>query len=118
MEEILQILKLVAPVVLIVIAVISRSSKKQYPETSPEEALEEMFPDTDDLQPEEKAPQAQTIRPIPIKRTSKKSCTPRVELQQVTPTAPPSKTERIKLSTRAEARKAFIYSEIFNRKYQ
>ena len=117
MEEIIQILKLVGPMVLIVIAVISRSSKKQYPATSPEEVLEEMFPVTDDLQPEEKAPQLQPVRPIKAKRTSPKVRTPRVEPRQAPLVVPQKQTDKIKLSTQAEARKAFIYSEIFNRKY-
>ena len=119
MEEILQILKLVVPIVVIVIAVIEKSSKsKKQPATpSPEEVLKEAFPNTDYLQPEEKTPQVKPVRPTKAKRTSPKVRPPRVEPQQ-TPLVSQKQTDKIKLSTRAEARKAFIYSEIFNRKYQ
>jgi hypothetical protein len=79
--------------------------------------LKEAFPDTEHLQPEEKASQPQPIRPIKAKRTSPKVRTPRVEPQQAPLVVPQKQTDKIKLSTRAEARKAFIYSEIFNRKY-
>lgn len=120
MEEILQILKLVVPIVVIVIAVIEKSSKsKKQPATpSPEEVLKEAFPNTDYLQPEEKTPQVKPVRPAKTKRTSPKVHTPHVEPQQAPLVVPQKQTGKIKLSTRAEARKAFIYSEIFNRKYQ
>ena len=119
MEEILQILKLVVPIVVIVIAVIEKSSKsKKQPTTpSPEEVLKEAFPNTDYLQPEEKTPQVKPVRPAKTKRTSPK-VHPHVEPQQAPLVVPQKQTGKIKLSTRAEARKAFIYSEIFNRKYQ
>lgn len=120
MEEILQILKLVVPIVVIVIAVIEKSSKsKKQPATpSPEEVLKEAFPNTDYLQPEEKTPQVKPVRPAKTKRTSPKVHTLYVEPQQAPLVVPQKQTGKIKLSTRAEARKAFIYSEIFNRKYQ
>lgn len=116
MEEIVQILIFVAAMVIAVVGKSSKS-KKQTATPSPEDVLKEAFPDTEYLQPEEKASQPQPIRPIKAKRTSLKVRTPRVEPQQAPLVVPQKQTDKIKLSTRAEARKAFIYSEIFNRKY-
>ena len=116
MEEIVQILIFVAAMVIAVVGKSSKS-KKQTATPSPEDVLKEAFPGTEYLQPEEKASQPQPIRPIKAKRTSPKVRTPRVEPQQAPLVVPQKQTDKIKLSTRAEARKAFIYSEIFNRKY-
>ena len=118
MEEIIQILIFVGAMV---IAVVGKSAKdKKKPMVpSPEEVLEDMFPDIGNQHPEEAVPQAQPVRSSSFKRTSKKKRTSFVEPQQPSACKETSKhTDKIRLNARSEARKAFIYSEIFNRKYQ
>ncbi len=117
MEEIIQIVVFVAAMV---IAAIVKSSKgKEQPATpSPKDVLEEVFPSTNYMQTEEESPQAQPVRPIKIKRAPRKATPPIVEPQETPSASPPRPKSSIKLNTRAEARKAFIHSEIFNRKYQ
>ena len=117
MEEIIQILIFVGAMV---IAVVGKSAKdKKKPMVpSPEEVLEEMFPDTGNQHPEEAVPQVQPVRSSSFKQTPKKKRTSVVEPQQPPVYKETSKhTDKIRLNTRSEARKAFIHSEIFNRKY-
>lgn len=117
MEEIIQIVVFVAAMA---IAAIVKSSKgKEQPATpSPQDILEEVFPSTSHMQPKEESLQAQPVRPIKTKRVPRKANSPIVEPQETPSATLPRPKSSIKLNTRAEARKAFIHSEIFNRKYQ
>ena len=115
MEEIIQILIFVGAMVIAVIGQNAKNKKKPMT-ASPQEVLEDMFPEIT-LQEEENT-MPPTRQPIPErKRTS-------VKKQPIPPPAAPerrketSKQEKkISLSQKSEARRAFIYSEIFNRKY-
>lgn len=116
MEEIIQILIFVGAMV---IAVVGQSAKNKKKETtaSPQEVLEDVFPDIDYQEKTEEASLVQPMCPI-IKRTSiqtKKTKTV-PESQRTTPTVP-KQERKIRMNTRNEARRAFIHSEIFNRKY-
>ena len=115
MEEIIQILIFVGAMVIAVIGQNAKNKKKPMT-ASPQEVLEDMFPEIT-LQEEENA-MPSTRQPVPErKRTS-------VKKQPIPPPAAPerrketSKQEKkISLSQKSEAKRAFIYSEIFNRKY-
>ena len=115
MEEIIQILIFVGAMVIAVIGQNAKNKKKPMT-ASPKEVLEDMFPEIT-LQEEENA-MPPTRQPVPErKRTS-------VKKQPIPPPAAPerrketSKQEKkISLSQKSEAKRAFIYSEIFNRKY-
>ena len=115
MEEIIQILIFVGAMVIAVIGQNAKNKKKPMT-ASPKEVLEDMFPEIT-LQEEENA-MPSTRQPVPErKRTS-------VKKQPIPPPAAPerrketSKQEKkISLSQKSEAKRAFIYSEIFNRKY-
>ena len=115
MEEIIQILIFVGAMVIAVIGQNAKNKKKPMT-ASPQEVLEDMFPEIT-LQEEENT-MPPTRQPVPErKRTS-------VKKQPIPPPAAPerrketSKQEKkISLSQKSEARRAFIYSEIFNRKY-
>ena len=115
MEEIIQILIFVGAMVIAVIGQNAKNKKKPMT-ASPQEVLEDMFPEIT-LQEEENA-MPSTRQPVPErKRTS-------IKKQPIPPPAAPerrketSKQEKkISLSQKSEAKRAFIYSEIFNRKY-
>ena len=115
MEEIIQILIFVGAMVIAVIGQNAKNKKKPMT-ASPQEVLEDMFPEIT-LQEEENT-MPPTRQPVPErKRTS-------VKKQPIPPPAAPerrketSKQEKkISLSQKSEARRAFIYSEIFKRKY-
>ena len=115
MEEIIQILVFVGAMV---IAVIGQNAKnKKRPMTaSPQEVLEDMFPEITD-QGEETVvsspkPSAPIRRKTAIKSPSASSVKPSAQQKET-----PEKSKKISLSSREEARRAFIHSEIFNRKY-
>lgn len=113
MEEIIQILIFVGAMVIAVVGQNAKNKKK--PATvNPEEVLEDAFPHI-----ESPTPLAEEVRPL--RRASRKSSvpprTPMQEPDKSTPSPAPRKTDRIRLNTRSEARRAFIHSEIFNRKY-
>ena len=115
MEEIIQILIFVGAMLIAVIGQNAKNKKKPMT-ASPQEVLEDMFPEIT-LQEEENA-MSPTRQPVPERKR-----TP-VKKQPIPPPAAPerrketSKQEKkISLSQKSEARRAFIYSEIFNRKY-
>ena len=117
MEEIIQILVFV--VAMVIAAIVKSSKSKDQPTTpSPQDVLEEVFPTSGCLNPEEKNPQEEPIRPIKVKRPARQKQTPIVKTQETPSVTPPKQKASIKPNNRREARKAFIYSEIFNRKYQ
>ncbi|MBQ8441768.1 MAG: hypothetical protein IJX29_00240 [Bacteroides sp.] len=116
MEEIIQILIFVGAMVIAVVGQNAKNKKKPMT-ASPQETLEDMFPEIEIQGNEEVAPQ-----PIPNPSLSKKKAvakrqTPPRTNAPVTPITASRKEKKISLNTRQEARRAFIYSEIFNRKY-
>lgn len=121
MEDIIQILFYVA---IAAIAIVSRiTNNKEKPATpSPEEVLEDAFPDIEieqeksvytALSPEvivqEVVVPKQTFTPV--------KPTPCPIITDTTSPAPQKSIRKIRINTRKEARRAFIHSEIFNRKY-
>ena len=115
MEEIVQILIFVGAMVIAVIGQNAKNKKKPA-SASPQEVLEDMFPEIL-LQEEEKpvAPSQQSVR-VRKKTPSRFSSVPPVE-PKAQPKDSPEKRKKISLTSKEEARRAFIYSEIFNRKY-
>lgn len=119
MEDIFQILIFVAFAAFGVISQI-RKDKKEESTASPQEVLEDMFPE---LEQETEMPMVDPMVQQPVIRKKKK--TPKKEkapiIEKVSTPPQPSKTiadnKKIRLSSKEEARRAFIYSEIFNRKY-
>ena len=101
-----------------VIAVVGQNAKnKKKPTTaSPQEVLEDVFPEIESQEEEKVMPQAQPVAPVIKKASIRKHPIPQ-------PQAPAQRKEiskpkkKIDLSHQAEAKRAFIYSEIFNRKY-
>jgi hypothetical protein len=115
MEEFIQILVFVGAMVIAVIGQNAKNKKK--PTTaSPQEVLEDMFPEIT-VQGEETVvnppkPSAPIRRKTAIKSPSVSSAKPSVQQKGTT-----EKSKKISLSSKEEARRAFIHSEIFNRKY-
>ena len=115
MEEFIQIVIFVGAMV---IAVIGQNAKgKKKPMTaSPQEVLEDMFPDIENQEEETSVPPVPQQAPVRKKATKKTS--PILVETPVAPRKESSKQEnKISLNSREKAKKAFIYSEIFNRKY-
>lgn len=113
--DIIQVIIFIVIIAVAIIQQISKASKKEKV-TSPREVLADMFPEVEE--------EEQFLSPAPVKHKSKSSrkqnqpaaapkqaVPPRAENKKQSNTAP------VKLSTKEEARRAFIYSEIFNRKY-
>ena len=115
MEEIVQILIFVGAMVIAVIGQNAKNKKKPA-SASPQEVLEDIFPEIL-LQEEEKpvAPSQQSAR-VRKKTSPRFSSVPPVE-PKAQPKDSPEKKKKISLNRKEEARRAFIYSEIFNRKY-
>lgn len=116
MEEILQILIFVGAMVIAVVGQNTKNKKKPTT-TSPQEVLEDMFPDieTDQETPIAEPQPAPQTKPV-FKRKPRMASTPPQPPQTTVP-QPQKEKQKISLSNREEARRAFIYSEIFNRKY-
>lgn len=116
MDEIVQILIFVGAMIFSV--VIQTTKKKKQETTSPQEVLEDVFPDLTELQevvPTDAQPVRKPVSPSPRKpfKTKIKS----EANKPATPSALPKKQSKVHLNSKEEARRAFIYSEIFNRKY-
>ena len=116
----MDIIQVLIFIVIIVVAIVQQISKagKEKRTPSPKEVLADMFPEIEQESMEEKV----SVSPAPAVRKPQSS---RMQNQSIIrkAVAPPlaeNKRENrtpIKLSTKEEARRAFIYSEIFNRKY-
>ena len=123
MDEIIQILIFAGAMIF---SVIIQSAKKKKQETpSPQEVLEEVFPELEES-PEnmETMPgDLQPVKPIvqePVSPLKRKPFKPQIKPETVKPAAPSpttSKKPKVRLNNREVAKRAFIYSEIFNRKY-
>ena len=115
MEEILQILIFVGAMVIAVVGQNAKNKKKPTA-TSPEEVLEDMFPEIEVDQETPIVEQEPTPRPQPIFKRKPHMASIKPQPPQTT-VSPPTKEKKISLSNRKEAKRAFIYSEIFNRQY-
>ena len=116
MEEIIQILIFVGAMVIAVVGQNAKNKKKPKT-TSPQEVLEDMFPE---IEVDQEAPIAEpqpTSKPKPFFKRKPHMASISPEPIQTTVSQPPKEKEKISLNNRKEARRAFIYSEIFNRKY-
>lgn len=116
MEEFIQIIIFVGAMVIAVIGQNAKNKKKQE-SASPQETLEDMFPEIE-FQGNEEFVSQPIQKPISNpKKVSKKKHTLPQENIPIAPTPAPEKEKKIRINNRKEARRAFIYSEIFNRKY-
>lgn len=116
----MEIIQVIIFIVIIAVAIaqqILKASKKEKV-TSPKDVLADMFPEIEgEEQPVSPVPQMMRKPKSSRKQsqptvTTKPNISPQPEKENKKPSQAP-----IKLSTREEARRAFIYSEIFNRKY-
>ena len=116
MEEIIQILIFVGAMVIAVVGQ-NAKNKKKTKTTSPQEVLEDMFPE---IEVDQEAPIAEpqpTSKPKPVFKRKPHMASISPEPIQTTFSQPPKEKEKISLNNRKEARRAFIYSEILKRKY-
>ena len=115
MDEIIQILIFVGAMVIMVVQQNVKSKKKSETTPSPAgEILEDIFPEL--KQATQQAPPAKPQKKSAPRKKPARACTqPSAETPK--PTPPTSSAPRIRLNNREEAKRAFIYSEIFNRKY-
>lgn len=112
MEEYIQILLFAGAMIFTVILQSIKERKK--PKTSPfpeGEILEEVFPNLAEAESIAKTEPLKKSAPQKKRQPSAKPVQPSSDIMS----AP--KKEKIRLSNCKEARRAFIYSEIFNRKY-
>ena len=116
MEEIIQILIFVGAMVIAVVGQNAKNKKKPKT-TSPQEVLEDMFPEIEVDQETPIAEPQPTSKPKPVFKRKPHMASISPEPIQTTFSQPPKEKEKISLNNRKEARRAFIYSEIFNRKY-
>lgn len=115
MEEIIQILIFVGAMAIAVIGQNAKNKKKPMT-ASPQEVLEDIFPDIECQ--EEEAIVPPTPKPVSShKKTSKKTPPSFVSNSSVSCKEPPKPNKKITLNSREKAKQAFIFSEIFNRKY-
>ena len=119
MEDIIQILIFVGAMV---IAVVGQSAKnKKKPDTpSPEEVLEDLFPEIEVVEEPVETPAPQPLRTKVKSYTQTfqhaKPLSRKTEPSEPLPASAKPK-QKVRISTPQEARRAFIHSEIFNRKY-
>lgn len=105
-------------IVIIAVAIVQQIKKASKTEkvTSPKEVLADMFPPI-----EREGMSAPPVSPIRKPESARKQIQPASVPKQSVHTQRPvqkkAESSPIKLSTKEEARRAFIYSEIFNRKY-
>ncbi|MBR5542099.1 MAG: hypothetical protein IKU64_07070 [Bacteroides sp.] len=118
MEDIMQILIFVGAMVIAVVGQNAKNKKKPT-NASPQEVLEDMFPDIHEVQETTVFEQKSTSKtnsslkrtPHKIPTTTQSADKPNID------SSSKKNTKKISLSCREEAKRAFIYSEIFNRKY-
>lgn len=109
MDEIIQIGVFIA---IMVAAVVQQNAKSKHkPSTaSPAEILEDLFPELE--QEQETTVEPPTVTKRPVVRTRKSAPAPEAKAA-----SSDGQDKKIRLTDREEAKRAFIYSEIFNRKY-
>ena len=115
MEEFIQIIIFVGAMVIAVIGQNAKSKKKPMT-ASPQEVLEDMFPEIEIQGEETHVPPSP--QPAPIRKETTKKSSPTLVKTSAAPRKESSRQERkISIDNREKAKRAFIYSEIFNRKY-
>lgn len=116
MDEIIQILIFAGAMIFSVIVQSAKKKKQEKP--SPQEVLEEVFPELEEF-PKDMPTEEQPIqKPVsPPKRKPFKPLIKPEPIKPVMPSTPAKKQSKVRLNSKEEARRAFIYSEIFNRKY-
>ena len=115
MEEIVQILIFVGAMVIAVVGQSAKNKKKPVMPSSGE-VLEDIFPDIEATQEPMPQPLRSNLKaPKQAYRQAKPK--PSIIPPSTLPPASPKPTQKVRISTREEARRAFIQSEIFNRKY-
>lgn len=116
----MDIIQVIIFIVIIVVAIVQQISKagKEKKTPSPKEVLTDMFPEIGKENIREELPVSPT-RKVRKPQTHRMQHQPVVKQTPASPREEAKKEKRtpIKLSTKEEARRAFIYSEIFNRKY-
>ena len=116
----MDIIQVLIFIVIIVVAIVQQISKagKEKKTPSPKEVLTDMFPEIGEENIREELPVSPT-RKVRKPQTHRMQHQPVVKQTPASPREEAKKEKRtpIKLSTKEEARRAFIYSEIFNRKY-
>lgn len=116
----MDIIQVIIFIVIIVVAIVQQISKagKEKKTPSPKEVLTDMFPEIGEENIREELPVSPT-RKVRKPQTHRMQHQPLVKQTPASPREEAKKEKRtpIKLSTKEEARRAFIYSEIFNRKY-
>ena len=105
-----------------VIAVVGQSAKNKKKPVMPSsgEVLEDLFPDIEATPESVDVPSPQPLRTETktMKRAYRQAKpAPRTATPSTPPPASPKPTQKVRINTREEARRAFIHSEIFNRKY-
>ncbi len=120
MEEIVQILIFVGAMVIAAVVGQSAKNKKKPVMPSSGEVLEDIFPDIEATQEPMDMPSPLPLRPkIKAPKQAYRQAKPKPSIvpPSTLPPASPKPTQKVRISTREEARRAFIHSEIFNRKY-
>lgn len=116
----MDIIQVIIFIVIIVVAIVQQISKagKEKKTPSPKEVLTDMFPEIGEENIREELPVSPTQK-VRKPQTHRMQHQPVVKQTPASPREEAKKEKRtpIKLSTKEEARRAFIYSEIFNRKY-
>lgn len=114
MEEFIQIFIFVSAMI---ISVVVQNSKNKKKTTSPQEVLQDMFPEIEKSQ--EKIQIEKTPIPTSEKKKQKRKTNNKIyrSVDSPSPNLKSKKEKTINLNNREEAKKAFIYSEIFKRKY-
>lgn len=113
----MDIIQVVIFIVITALAIVQQISKagKEKKTASPKDVLADMFPEIEQEGMGEELPVSPAIRSTRPPRRPHRPASPQTVAPR--PTAGSKQEGRIKLTTREEARRAFIYSEIFNRKY-
>ena len=116
----MDIIQVIIFIVIIVVAIVQQISKagKEKKTPSPKKVLADIFPEIEQENIREELPVSPT-RKVRKPQTHRMQHQPVVKQTPASPREEAKKEKRtpIKLSTKEEARRAFIYSEIFNRKY-
>ena len=119
MEEIIQILIFVVAMVIAVVGQNAKSKKKPV-QPSAGEIGEDIFPDKENTQEPRHAPSHQPPGHEPkAARRDFRRAKPDTSIDTTGKPlrTSPKTTQKIRIGTREEARRAFIHAEIFNRKY-
>ena len=116
----MDIIQVIIFIIIIVAAIVQQISKtgKEKKTPSPKKVLADIFPEIEQESMEEKV----SVSPAPAVRKPQSSRMQNQSIIRKAVASPLAENKRenrtpIKLSTKEEARRAFIYSEIFNRKY-